>query len=94
MNKPKVLVIVIDKRTLQEYIYKEVQNFELEYSENKVVEFIVTDKDLVRHHFPKEHYNYESYQEQLINSDSFDFNKIRQKYDETIKRIFKGDNNE
>lgn len=54
VNKPKILVIVVDKRTLQEYIYKEVQNFELVYAESQVVEFIVTDKDLARHHFPKE----------------------------------------
>lgn len=50
MSKPKILVIVVDKRTLQEYIYKEVQNFEMIYAESQVVEFIVTDKDFARHH--------------------------------------------
>lgn len=92
MNKPKILVIVVDKRTLQEYIYKEVQNFELRYAENQVVEFIVTDKDLARHHFPKEHYYYDLYQEQLVHIDNFDFNEIRQKYNETIRRLIEGDN--
>lgn len=77
MNKPKILVIVVDKRTLQEYIYKEVQNFELVYAENHVVEFIVTDKNMSRHHFPKEHYYYDLYQEQLTHIDTFDFNEIK-----------------
>lgn len=94
MNKPKILVIVIDKRTLQEYIYKEVQNFELIYAENKVVEFIVTDKDLACHHFPKEHYYYDLYQEQLIHIDTFDLNEIRREYDETIRRLIEGVNND
>ena len=92
MNKPKILVIVVDKRTLQEYIYKEVQNFELVYSENQVVEFIVTDRDLARHHFPKEHYYYDLYKEQLVHIDSFDFNEIRRKYDENIRRLIEGGN--
>ena len=92
MNKPKILVIVVDKRTLQEYIYKEVQNFELIYSESQVVEFVVTDKDLARHHFPKEHYYYDLYKEQLVHIDSFDFNEIRRKYDENIRRLIEGGN--
>lgn len=90
MNKPKILVVVVDKSTLQEYIYKEVQHFDLVYAENKVVEFIVTDKGLTRHHFPKEHYYYDLYQEQLVHIDTFDFNEIRQKYDETIRRLIEG----
>lgn len=94
MNKPKILVIVFDKRTLQEYIYKEVQDFSLIYEENQIVEFIVTDKDLARHHFPKEHYNYELYQEQLICSDSFDFNQIRKEYTEHINRLLGGENDD
>lgn len=92
MSKPKILVIVVDKRTLQEYIYKEVQNFELIYSESQVVEFIVTDRDLARHHFPKEHYYYDLYKEQLVHIDSFDFNEIRRKYDETIRSLIEGGN--
>lgn len=92
MSKPKILVIVVDKRTLQEYIYKEVQNFELIYAESQVVEFIVTDKDFARHHFPKEHYYYDLYQEQLIHIDTFDFNEIRRKYDETIRSLIEGGN--
>lgn len=94
MNKPKILVIVVDKRTLQEYIYKEVKNFELIYANNQVVEFIVTDKDLARHHFPKEHYYYDLYQEQLVHIDSFDFNEIRRKYDEIIRGLMEGDDND
>lgn len=92
MNKPKILVVVIDKRTLQEYIYKEVQDFSLIYEENQVVEFIVTDRDMARHHFPKKHYYYDLYQEQLVHIDSFDFNEIRRKYDETIQRLIEGGN--
>jgi hypothetical protein len=92
MNKPKILVIVIDKRTLQKYIYEEVQNFDLIYSTNQVVEFVVTDRDFARHHFPKEHYYYDLYQEQLVHIDTFDFNEIRQKYDETIRRLIEGGN--
>lgn len=92
MNKPKILVIVVDKCTLQEYIYKEVQNFELIYSESQVVEFVVTDKDLARHHFSKEHYYYDLYQEQLVHIDSFDFNEIRRKYDENIRCLIEGGN--
>lgn len=92
MNKPKILVIVVDKRTLQKYIYKEVQHFDLVYAENKVVEFIVTDKDLARHHFPKEHYYYDLYQEQLIHIDSFDFNEIKKEYNETIRHLIEGGN--
>lgn len=91
VNKPKILVIVVDKRTLQEYIYKEVQNFELIYSESQVVEFIVTDKDLARHHFPKEHYYYDLYKEQLIHIDSFDFNEIKKEYADYIERLLKSD---
>nr|DAR30363.1 MAG TPA: hypothetical protein [Caudoviricetes sp.] len=70
MNKPKILVIVIDKRTLQKYIYEEVQNFDLIYSTNQVVEFVVTDRDFARHHFPKEHYYYDLYQEQHLERSS------------------------
>ena len=92
MNKLKILVVVIDKRTLQEYIYKEVQDFSLIYEENQVVEFIVTDRDMARHHFPKKHYYYDLYQEQLVHIDSFDFNEIRRKYDETIRRLIEGGN--
>lgn len=92
MNTPaKSLIIVIDKRTLQEYIYKEVRNFELIYANSQVVEFVVTDRDYARHHFPKEYYNYELYQEQLMRIDSFDFNEIRQEYEETIGRIIEPD---
>ena len=91
MNKPKILVIVVDKRTLQEYIYKEVQNFELIYSESQVVEFIVTDKDLSRHYFPKKHYYYDLYQEQLVHIDSFDFNEIKKEYADYIERLLKSD---
>ena len=92
MNKLKILVVVIDKRTLQEYIYKEVQDFSLIYEENQVVEFIVTDRDMARHHFPKKHYYYDLYQEQLVHIDSFDFNEIRRKYDETIRSLIEGGN--
>lgn len=92
MNKPKLLVIVIDKRTLQEYMYQDVQDFSLIYSENQVMEFIVTDKDLARHHFPKEHYYYDLYQEQLIHIDSFDFNEIRKEHTERIKKLLEGGN--
>lgn len=94
MTNPKILIIVVDKRTLQEYIYKEVQNFELIYSESQVVEFIVTDKYFARYHFPKEHYYYDLYQEQLVHIDTFDFNEIRRKYDETIRSLIEGNNNE
>lgn len=72
-------------------IYKEVQNIELIYSESQVVEFIVTDKDLARHHFPKEHYYYDLYKEQLVHIDSFDFNEIKKEYGDYIERLLKSD---
>lgn len=64
----------------------------LEYHDFKILEFIVTDKDEARHHFPKEHYDYSIYQEQLIHIDSFDFNEVRREYNETIRRLIEGGN--
>lgn len=87
MNKPKVLIVVTDRRTLQEFNYPNVQAFNLEYHDFKILEFIVTDKDGARHHFPKEHYDYSIYQEQIIPIDSFDFNEIRKEYTKTIERL-------
>ena len=65
MNKPKVLVIITDRRTLQETIYKEVAAFNVERDDYQITEFIVTDRDGARHHYPKMHYDYELYQEKL-----------------------------
>ena len=45
MNKPKVLVIITDRRTLQETIYKEVAAFNVEREDYQITEFVVTDMD-------------------------------------------------
>nr|DAT16918.1 MAG TPA: hypothetical protein [Caudoviricetes sp.] len=91
MNNPKVLVIVTDRRTLQEYMYQDVQDFSLVFANNQVMGFIVMDRHGARHHYTKEHYDYELYQEQIMASNSFDFNQIKKDYSEYIERLLKND---
>ena len=59
----KTLIIVTDRTTLHETIYQDVKDVDITYSENKPMEFIVTERIGVRHHFPAEHYSYEMYKQ-------------------------------
>ena len=59
----KSLIIVTDRTTLHETIYQDVKDIEIVYAELKPMEFIVTERIGVRHHFPADHYSYELYKQ-------------------------------
>lgn len=89
MNKPKVLVIITDRRTLQETIYKEVEEFNVEREDYQITEFVVTDMDGARHHYPKRHYDYELYQEKLNSNPSSSVNHYDNEYVEYVTKMLK-----
>lgn len=89
MNKPKVLVIITDRRTLQETIYKEVDAFNVEREDYQITEFVVTDMDGARHHYPKMHYDYELYQEKLNSNPSSSVNHYDNEYVEYVTKMLK-----
>lgn len=59
----KTLIIVMDRATLRETIYRDVTDVDIIYAGSTPMEFIVTDQSGVRHHFPTEHYSYEMYKQ-------------------------------
>ena len=89
MNKPKILVIIIDRASLREIIYQDVQKFNVEREEYQITEFIVTDRDGARHHYPKVHYDYELYQEKLNSNPSSSVNHYDSEYVDYITKVLK-----
>lgn len=89
MNKPKVLVIITNRGTLQETIYKDVQKFNVEREDYQITEFVVTDRDGARHHYPNAHYNYELYQEKLNSNPSSSVNHYDNEYVDYVTKILK-----
>mgnify|MGYP000866407579 FL=1 len=89
MNKPKVLVVITDKRTLQETIYKDVEYFSVERENYQITEFIITDRHGARHHFPKEHYDYELYQEQVNSNPGSSLNHYDEENLDYVSRMLK-----
>ena len=77
MNKPKVLIIITDRRTLQETIYKEVAAFNVEREDYQITEFVVTDND------------YELYQEKLNSNPSSSVNHYDNEYVEYVTKMLK-----
>ncbi len=61
MNKS--LVIVTSRATLVQTTYYDIEDIEIVYGDYKPVEFIVTEKNGVKHHFPTLHYFYELYKQ-------------------------------
>lgn len=89
MNKPKILVIIIDRASLREIIYQDVQKFNVEREDYQITEFIVTDRDGARHHYPKVHYDYELYQEKLNSNPSSSVNHYDSEYVDYVTKILK-----
>ena len=89
MNKPKILVIIIDRASLREIIYQDVQKFNVEREEYQITEFIVTDRDGARHHYTKVHYDYELYQEKLNSNPSSSVNHYDSEYVDYITKVLK-----
>lgn len=89
MNKPKILVIIIDRASLREIIYQDVQKFNVESEDYQITEFIVTDRDGARHHYPKMHYDYELYQEKLNSNPSSSVNHYDSDYVDYVTKILK-----
>ena len=89
MNKPKILVIIIDRASLREIIYQDVQKFNVERDDYQITEFVVTDVSGTRHHFPKQRYDYELYQEKLNSNPSSSVNHYDSEYVDYVTKILK-----
>ena len=89
MNKPKILVVIIDRLSLHETIYKDVQKFNVERDDYQITEFVVTDAHGARHHFPKQRYDYELYQEKLNSNPSSSVNHYDSEYVDYVTKILK-----
>ena len=59
----KTIIVIKDKNTIQETVYLDIRELDFGYSDHKVVEIIVTDKSGSTHHFPKENYDLEVYEQ-------------------------------
>jgi len=59
----KTIIVIKNKNTIQETVYLDIRELDFGYSDHKVVEIIVTDKSGSTHHFPKENYDLEVYEQ-------------------------------
>lgn len=86
----KTIIVIKDKNTTQETVYLDIRELDFGYSEYKVVEIIVTDKSGSTHHFPKENYDLEVY-EQIPNCNIQRETRPEEAYADYAERLIKSE---
>ena len=66
-----------------------MEAFNVEREDYQITEFVVTDMDGARHHYPKTHYDYELYQEKLNSNPSSSVNHYDNEYVEYVTKMLK-----
>lgn len=86
----KTIVVITDKETFRETVFMDIRELDFAFEERNVVEIIVTDKCGSTHHYPKEHYDLEVY-EQIPNCNVKRVTRPEEEYADYVERLIKAD---